>query len=89
MTPIDFKEANTAFKAPEGLDESQVMTIPAFHGVVQGGSMDGIPVTVVAWKPTVDELLKIANGADIYISFCGGLPAHFPCLSFREATNPA
>lgn len=39
------------FKAPDDLEESQCATIPAYRGVISGGSVDGIPVVVVAWLP--------------------------------------
>ena len=40
MTPILFPEANVSLGAPEGLTETQVMTIPAYVGEVVGGSVD-------------------------------------------------
>jgi hypothetical protein len=89
MTPVHFKECNVNFGAPAGLESSQVMTIPAFRGVIGSGSLDGIEVTVVAWRPTERELERLLAGDPIFISFIGGLPPHFPCVSFLEATNPA
>lgn len=49
MTPINFPEANRPFGAPSGMDESQVATIPAFAGVVEGGNLaiaTGAPIFI-------------------------------------------
>ena len=89
MIPLRFPEANTLFGPPEGLAESQVMPIPAYTGKIAGGSMDGSSVVVVAWQPTAEELALLNAGQPLFLSFIGGLPPHFPCLSFQEATHPA
>lgn len=92
MTPIQFPEANTKFGPPVDMAESQVMSIPAFRGVVSSpsSSVDGAPQVVVAWQPTAEEVRRIVAGQPIFISFlCDGLPPHFPSLSFHEATHPA
>jgi len=89
MTPQTFPEANINFVAPPGLEESQCMTIGGFQGRVRGGSLDGAPVSVVAWKPTQCELELIKEGKPIFLSFIGGIPPHFPSMSFEEAIKPA
>jgi len=85
MTPINFPEANAPFGAPPDMDASQVKTIPAFAGVVEGGSCDGCEQVIVAWMPSDGERLAIATGAPVYISMLGGLLPHFVCTSFEEA----
>lgn len=50
--------------------------------------MDGAGVNVVAWKPTPEELELIKVGKPIFLTFVGGIPPHFPSMSFGEATNP-
>ncbi len=89
MTPVKFPECNCQFRPPPDLDESQCMTIDAFNGQVQGGSLDGVRVIVVAWKPTEAEIEQIKSGDPIYISFVGGLPPHFPAMTFNQATHPS
>jgi hypothetical protein len=90
MIPAPFIESNIIFHAPDGLEESQVMSIPAYRGEIVGGSCDGLPQVVVAWTPTPDELEVLKNGHPIFLSFvCDGLPPHFPSMSFHEATHPA
>lgn len=69
------------------MDESQVRAIPSFVDKVVGGSLDGACITVVAWKPTPEEIEQIKNGANIYLSVVGGLPPHFIETSFKEATG--
>lgn len=88
MTPANFPEANTRFGPPEGLAESQVATIHAYDGRVRGGSLDGERVVVTAWHPSVDELLQLARGQPIFLSFIGGLPPHMVTTDFAKATNP-
>ena len=89
MSPVEFKEVNAKYKAPEGLAESQVMTIPAFRGDIVGGSMDGEAMVVVAWKPDGLEISRLLAGEPVYLSVIGGLPPHFLSTSFQEATHPA
>lgn len=90
MNPIHFPEANIRYGPPADLVESQVMTIYAYQGKSQGGSVDGAPVIVVAWQPTPAELERLNQGAPLFLSFmCDGLPPHFPSLDFHAATHPA
>ncbi len=89
MNPYQFPEANRRYGPPEGMAESQVMTIHAFAGVVADGSIDGSPIVVTAWQPTPEEIALIQAGAPIFLTFMGGLPPHFPSLNFQEATHPA
>jgi hypothetical protein len=89
MTPIKSKEANTQFGPPPGLAESQCMTIPAFVGKVQGGSVDGCDIVVVAWQPSAEELGQLAAGKPIFISMIGGLAPHFLTTDFEQAIKPA
>lgn len=90
MTPVKFPEAMCVYGAPSDLDESQVMSMPAYRGVVgPGSSVDGAKQIVVAWSPLPEEIELIAQGKPIFISFLSdGLPPHFPSMSFHEATHP-
>lgn len=89
MTPIKFPEANTLFKAPSDMDESQVATIPAWTGQVRGGSCDGVPLVVVAWRPTEADLIALRSGEPVYLSMFGGLAPHFLTTNFQQAINVA
>lgn len=89
MSPINFPEANIYFGPPEGLTEQQVQRLPAFQGTVEGGSMDGSTIVVVAWKPAAEELEVLNQGGVIYLSCIGGLPPHYLCTGFQEAINVA
>ena len=89
MIPAPFPQSNISVVAPNDLDESQCMTIPGYHGRVKGGNLDGATILVVAWQPTEQEIELIKAGGPIYLSFVGGIPPHFPSMSFEEATNPA
>lgn len=89
MTAVTFPEANTKFCAPDDLSEAQCQTIPAFSGKVSGGSIDGAAIVVVAWQPSPAEIEQIGQGKPIFLSCVGGLPPHFLCTSFQEASNPA
>jgi hypothetical protein len=76
MTPFKFPKANAYFKAPNYYDESQVATIPAFVGELDGGNLDGADAVVVAWLPNAEELQDLIEGKPIYLCVLGGLPAH-------------
>jgi hypothetical protein len=89
MSPTTFPEANCCYGAPEGMAESQVMTIPAFTHQVQGGSCDGSLQVVVAWQPSPEELTVLNAGGPLYISMLGGLAPHYPSVDFHAATHPA
>lgn len=89
MNPVHFPEANARIGPPPGLTGSQVRTIYAHIGQVNGGSVDGAAQVIVAWKPTPEEITAIQNGALVFLSCLGGLPPHFLCTSFQEAAHPA
>lgn len=88
MSPTAFPEANTHFKHPEGYTPEQVASIPAFFGNIQGGSMDGAEVVIVAWQPSQQDLLHLLQGKPIYVGFLGGFPAHFACSEFPLTKTP-
>ncbi len=90
MTPTHFPQVNVKFKAPSDLADSQCLAIPAWRGSVNGGSVDGVPCIVTAWKPDADELARINAGEPIFLTFCGeGLPPHMVSTDFHTATHPA
>lgn len=89
MTPIDFPESNTVFGPPPDFTESQVLPIPAWQGNVPGGSCDGQPFVVVAWKPDAAELEVLNSGGAIFLSMFGGLAPHMLTTDFKQATHPA
>jgi len=89
MTPTIFPEANTKFRAPADLAESQCQTIPGYVGSIRGGSLDGSAVVVVAWMPDEKDLEDLKNGKPIYLSCIGGLPPHLIGMDFNAVTNPA
>jgi hypothetical protein len=87
MKPVEFPEANTSFGPPKDLAESQCKTVRGYSGVLAGGSCDGAPITVVAWKPSSEELTALNNGSPVFLSVMGGLFPHYVCTSFTEAIN--
>lgn len=89
MTPIIFHQANTQFKPPPDLHESQCMTIHAYRGQVISGSVDGAMIVVVAWKPNTFELAELVAGKPIFLSCIGGLPPHFLTTDFEAAIRPS
>ncbi len=76
MIPATFPQANAKFRAPKGMDETQVATIPAFVGKWDGGKLDGANIVIVAWAPSKEELEDLNNGVPIYLCVLGGLPPH-------------
>jgi len=89
MIAMDFDEANTSYGPPPDLADCQCRTIAAFQGRVQGGSMDGETMVVVAWQPTDDERAALAAGGLVFLTMMGGLAPHFLTTSFEEATRVA
>lgn len=89
MTPVHFPEVNILFGPPQDLEESQVQTIPGFAGQTQGGSCDGLPLTVVAYQLTKEEAQHLMDGGLLFFSMIGGLAPHYPSLDFHTATHPA
>lgn len=88
MTPVQFPEANIRYGPPPDLEESQCMTIHAYQGQIEGGSVDGSTVIVTAWKPSTLELAELMAGKPLFLSFIGILPPHFPCTNFNSAIHP-
>jgi hypothetical protein len=89
MTPQSFPQSNCRFTAPVDLDKSQCAAIDAYSGAVNGGSVDGSRITVVAWRPSPQELAELNAGEPIFVSVMGGLPPHFLTTSFEQAVSPA
>lgn len=88
MKPTNFEEANCTFGAPSDMEESQVSSIGAFVGIQDGGSCDGIQITITAWKPSEAELAALVHGNPIFITFMGlGLPPHLVTASFGDALS--
>lgn len=86
MTPTDFPESNSTFKAPEGWDDSQCQPIKAYHGDAHG-QLDGTKIIIVCWQPTAQERREIAAGANLYVTFVSGIVPHFITTEFKEASN--
>jgi len=82
MSPVNFPKSNSTFGPPPDLTEQQVNTVHAFTGVVDGGSLDGMPMVVVAWKPDEQDLEILKRGGAIYLAVMGGLPPHVLTTEF-------
>jgi hypothetical protein len=87
MVPINFPEANIIYRAPDGLDESQVGAVHGWAGEITGSNMDGAISSVIAWQPSEDDIKKIVQGQPIFITMIGGCAPHLLSMSFHEATN--
>ncbi len=86
MSPSEFPEQNTTFSPPPGYDESQINYIDGYSGKVEGGNLDGMPVAVVAWKPSPEDLQRLLSGGVVYLGVCGGLVPHVLATDFETAT---
>ena len=89
MIPDEFEQANRTFSPPPGLTEGQCVPIKVFAGCAEGGSCDGIPIVVAAWKPSEEEIDDILDGRPVFITFVGGLPPHTVTTRFERAIRPA
>jgi hypothetical protein len=76
MIPTDFPESNHLIGPPPGVDESQVGSIPAHIGEFGPGPNDGEKFVVVAWQPSFEDIIRIADGGKIYLSMMSGLLPH-------------
>lgn len=83
MMPIKFPESNCCFDPPASLDESQVKTIHAWRGIIDGGNLDGLECVVVAWQPNANEIKMISEGQPIFINIIGGLVPHALSMDFK------
>lgn len=88
MIPVRFPQANAFFGAPPGLDPSQVEAVAAYSGTAQGGSLDGMPIVVTAWRPSPEDLEALNAGRPIFLTFIGGLPPHMATTDFEAAIQP-
>lgn len=68
------------------MDESQVLSIQAFKGIVKSGNLDGAFFVVVAWVPSPEEIEQLKAGKPILLSMLGGLSPHFLTTNFKQAT---
>lgn len=90
MTPTSFPQANITYGPPPGVDESQVSSIPAWVGSINGGNNDGEDVSIVAWQPSQSDVERMIAGQPVFLMVFGGLPPHcllteFPLTSVRKA----
>lgn len=87
MNPSSPPIHTAVFVAPQGMSLSQVGNIHAYRGTVRDcGGLDGADFVVTAWKPTPEDLKRLNEGGQVYLSVLGGLPPHFLSTSFREST---
>ena len=89
MQPVNFSESNTPFRPPPDMTDGQCGTVHAYRGTTQSGSLDGVDLVVVAWKPDALDLKRLNEDGVIYLACVGGLPPHLLCTSFKQALNPA
>jgi hypothetical protein len=89
MTPENFPQANSIFGPPEGMAESQVSQIHSYVGSVNGGSCDGAPVVITAWRPSPEELEVLNAGGLVYLSCLYALPPHFVGVNFQQCLSVA
>jgi hypothetical protein len=90
MTPVKFPQVNITYGPPAGMAESQVQSIPAYDGQVQGGSCDGCRQVVVAYQLDAADLEVLKdNDGIIFLSMIGGLAPHYLSFDFETATHPA
>lgn len=69
MKPVEFKEANMIFKAPE--NQPQVGNLPAFVGNNQEGS----PIIISKWELSEEEIKHIVENKSIFVVVSGhGMP---------------
>ena len=89
MKPIQFEQANSKMGPPDELVESQCGTVATFKTQIVGGSCDGLPLCVVAWRPDESDIHTLVKGGVVFVSVIGGLPPHFLTTDFHSATHPA
>jgi hypothetical protein len=90
MSPSDFTESNFRYAPPPDMEASQVSWIAAWRGEAKGGSVDGAPMIVTAWRPTEVELEQLLRGGVIFLTVMGTqLPPHYLSTSFKGASSPS
>lgn len=87
----EFPGANTIFGPPPGFAESQVLSVQAWEGEVEKGSLEGQEIVVVQWRPSADEIQQLQEGFPIYMTMfaAGKLIPHMLTTDFYSATHPA
>lgn len=63
MNPTDFDHSTGVHVKPEGWTDDQCDPLPTFKGVDE----DGHPQIISCWKPTPEEILKIAAGKPVWL----------------------
>ena len=65
MNPQRFAQCNTVMKAPSGMENCY--DLHAARVVYP----DGAPAVITAWRPTMEELVRINLGEPIWLSMIG------------------
>jgi hypothetical protein len=89
MIATTFPQANARYGHPSDLAPEQVAEVPAFTGLIQGGSLDGQPIVITAWRPEPDDVARLMSGGLLFVGFIGGLPPHLVTTDFEQARHPA
>lgn len=87
MIPTTFPQANGNHGAPKDVNEDNVRRMPSFTGNIQGGPFDGSQMVIVAWKPTLADLVNLNNGGCVFVSVIGQLSPHYVSSTFEEAAT--
>ena len=89
MTAITFPQANINFARPKDLEESQCSGLHGYGGQIRGGTLDGCPIIVTAWKPNAYELAQLNAGEPVFIGMLTEvLPPCCVSVRFDLVSNP-
>jgi len=77
------------FNPPAGLTEEQCKPIRAYVGRIPGpSSIEGQPIVVTAWTPTLQEIEDLVSGKPVYLTLLAkSLPPHVLTTDFHKATH--
>lgn len=88
MRSIDFPEANAHFDQPKAIPPHGPDQIPAYEGSIAGGPLDGMPITITAWKPSAKDLAAMNAGNPLYLTVIGCfIPPLSLSADFESATR--
>lgn len=79
MTPIQHHTATRVLGAPKDWDQQ---VLPCNAIAITDVESEGIPSVLTYWRPSLDDLVNLANGGYVCLSVVGRTMA--PCHIFTE-----
>jgi hypothetical protein len=71
MTITRFDAANICYRSSKAMPCTEADKVYAYAHDVDGGPRDGDRLSIVAWQPSLVDIMRIMNGEPIFVAILG------------------